>query len=185
MKDLIKHLKEAAKQLDELGHPESDVQTDAMHAASIVKRASELARKYGYRSGKLPFENYEGQTCMSIQDAKSVIGGLQVWCDEQEEQQIQSNDGWMTIDHAAKYLRISVSSLRKIVARARCQKHPDIKFRQVKRGARLMFRREWLDDYLRRDQVVLGSKPKRNSRRRQQPPQAPQSSHGLDSSLID
>jgi hypothetical protein len=59
---------------------------------------------------------------------------------------------FLTIKEAAKYIRHSEAALRQIVQRSKyfidAGKEPELKFAQGRKGGRILFRKEWLDEYL-------------------------------------
>lgn len=86
---------------------------------------------------------------------------------------------YLTLEEAAEYIRHSESTLRKIVERSKHQldagKEPDIKFAQGRKGGKILFRAEWLDEYLSPSEPKLKVKVPRNKPYRG----APVGSHGF------
>ncbi len=71
----------------------------------------------------------------------------------------QRNDGMLRLQEAAEYLGYTVKGLRNLVARTRGSlagaetEGPTIHFFQATKGGPILFRKEWLDQFVREHQV--------------------------------
>lgn len=96
-------------------------------------------------------------------------------------------EGYLNLQQAAEYLGYSPSGLRKLVDRSRkLMQHggePELRFAQGRKRGKVLFRREWLDDFAR-EVVEVRVAP---VTKRRKAPKIPtnSTSHGLDWSLLN
>jgi hypothetical protein len=83
-------------------------------------------------------------------------------------------EGMLNLERAAAYLGCTVHGLRKVVTRtqqSREGKHikgPTIEFFQQRKWSTILFRREWLDEYVERNHLRAGSPKQPVTQKRRQ-----------------
>ncbi len=114
-------------------HPDPDLD-DLEWCAEVVRDAADRAAAVG----NLAFYNeYRFVQALEVRDAVAALSSLLA--------SLTTDDEYLTIEEAAPLVGCSVSGLRKIVDRKA------IKYFQSVKGSPIMFRREWLDDYVERN----------------------------------
>lgn len=139
-------LDQQLKDLQEMGGPGDDAQTNALIAAEVVKEVSDRARKIG--AGDLAVHRlvgHEGQAYYPVHEAKTVIGKMRAWCRDQ-----QDDPDLLTVEQAAHCMNVDDRTVY-----ALCE-NKVLKHHRIGNGrGTIRIRRVDLDRYLQRNKVEV------------------------------
>lgn len=133
--------KQIARVQDLCRHPDPDLD-DYEWCAEVVRDAADRAAGAGNMGF---YMEYRYVQAMEPRDAVAALSSLLA--------SLRTDDEYLSIEEAAPLVGCSVSGLRKIVDRKA------IKYYQSVKGSPIMFRREWLDDYVERNTVTPPTPP--------------------------
>src|SRR5208282_1209942 len=107
-------------------------------------------------------------------DALRLVGRLLAWA-EQAKTPGDMPEGMLNLAQASAYLGCTVHGLRKVITRTQQSregqyiKGPTIEFFQQRKWSTILFKREWLDEYIERNHLRAGSPKQPTTQRRRQP----------------
>jgi len=125
----------------------------------VREEAGIIAREAGNRAAGLGLTalyqlSRNLRDSITAQEAKAYLSECLARLEDLTPPEAQPEGGMIGIDRAARLLGLSVSGVRKLVDRSRktakgeSVRGPVIRFHQARPGGPILFRPEWIDDYV-------------------------------------